>query len=66
MRVDNSGQNYRFGLNYTITCDYIGGIFLIFIIRLGLEIGVIIFIYNNVTIKEVFSYLKNRDQEKYD
>ena len=62
MRIGNSGRNYKIGLNYTITCDYIGGIFYIFIIKLGLRIGVIIFLYNNVTIKEVFSYLKNQDQ----
>ena len=28
----NSGRNYEFGLNYLITCDYIRGIFIMFII----------------------------------
>ena len=28
----NSGQYYKFGLSYTITCDCIRGIFLMFII----------------------------------
>ena len=50
MRNCNSGRNYKFGLNYTITCDYIGGIFHIFNIQLGLKIGVTIFLYISVTI----------------
>ena len=27
----NSGRNYEFGLNYLITCDYIRGIFIMFL-----------------------------------